>query len=173
MKNVFSNGFFFKFFSYLKLFSKVTLFYFNSVYLWLLFNCSQRKFVAIISVLVVSFMRFFAWPFFGLTHLTFRPQKRDKLVAPSGHQVLFSEPFSSLDSKYSIRRNCFKTYTHTHSPLSLHPPPPPPPQSLPLHITSFRPKGPVQPETRPSTPPPLPTIAPPHCCAHHTPLQLS
>ena len=111
-----------------KLFSKVTLFYFNSVYLWLLFNCSQTKFVAIILVLVVSFMRFFAWPIFGLTHLTFRPQKRDKLVAPSGHQVLFSEPFSSLDSKYSIRRNCFKTYTHTHththSPLSLHPPPP-------------------------------------------------
>ena len=48
-------------------------------------NCSQTNFVAIILVLSVFFMRFFAWPIFRLTLLTFRPQKRDKQVAPSGH----------------------------------------------------------------------------------------
>ena len=41
------------------------------------FNCSQTKFVAVILVLSVFFMRFFAWPIFRLTILTFSPQKRD------------------------------------------------------------------------------------------------
>ena len=36
-------------------------------------------------------------------HLTFRSQKRDKQLAPSGHQVLL-EPFSSLVFKYAILR---------------------------------------------------------------------
>ena len=43
------------------------------------------KFVAIIWDLLVFIMQFFAWPIFRLTHLTFRPQKRDKQVVPSGH----------------------------------------------------------------------------------------
>ena len=41
-------------------------------------NFSQTKFVAIILVMLVFFMRFLAWPIFFLTHFTFRPQKRDK-----------------------------------------------------------------------------------------------
>ena len=49
----------------------------------MIFNCSQTKFLAIILVLSVFFMRFFAWPIFRLTLLTFRPQKRDKQVAPN------------------------------------------------------------------------------------------
>ena len=48
-----------------------------------LINCYQTKFVAIILVLSVFFlMPIFAWPIFCLTLLTFRPQKRDKQVAP-------------------------------------------------------------------------------------------
>ena len=38
---------------------------------------------------------------------TFRPQKWDKQVAPSGRQVLL-EPFSSLASLYAIRQNCYE-----------------------------------------------------------------
>ena len=56
-------------------------------------NCSQTKFVAIILVLSVSFMRFFARPIFRLRLLTFRPQQRSIKVAPSGHYVLV-EPIS-------------------------------------------------------------------------------
>ena len=51
-------------------------------------NWSQMKFVAIIVVLFFVFMRFLAWPIFRLTHLTFRPQKLDKQLAPGGHYVL-------------------------------------------------------------------------------------
>ena len=49
------------------------------------FNCSQTKFLAIIWVLSVFFYAIFGLPIFRLKHLTFRPQKRDKQVAPSGH----------------------------------------------------------------------------------------
>ena len=48
-------------------------------------NCPQTKFVAIILVLSVFFMRFFAWQIFLLTLFTFRTHKRDKQVAPSGN----------------------------------------------------------------------------------------
>ena len=48
------------------------------------FNCSQTKFVAIVLFLFVFLMQFYAWPFFRLTHLTFRLRKRDKQIAPSG-----------------------------------------------------------------------------------------
>ena len=44
-----------------------------------------KRSLAIILVLSVFFMRFLASPIFRLTLLTFRPQKRDKQVAPSGH----------------------------------------------------------------------------------------
>ena len=46
-------------------------------------------------------MRLFAWPIFRLTALTFRSQKRNKLVKPG---ELFSSPksYASLVSKYEI-----------------------------------------------------------------------
>ena len=46
-------------------------------------------------------MRFFA-SIFRMTHLTFRPQKRDKQVAPSGHKVIL-EPFSFIVFKFAGR----------------------------------------------------------------------
>ena len=61
------------------------------------FNCSLTKFY-LQFYLSVFFMRFFAWQIFCLTHLTFRPQKRDKQVAPSGHYVLL-EPFSPVSAQ--------------------------------------------------------------------------
>ena len=70
------------------------------------FNCFQRKFVTVILVLSVFFLRFFAWPIFRLTPLTFRTQKRDKQVAPSGHWVLL-EPFSSISVETVL-----ETYTY-------------------------------------------------------------
>ena len=77
----------------------------TSAYLMIII-CSRMQFVAIILVLSVFFMQFFAWPIFRLTHLTFRPQKGAKQVVPSGHNVLV-EPFSSLVFKYAIHRICF------------------------------------------------------------------
>ena len=53
--------------------------------------------VAIILIMLVFLCVFFAWPIFCQTHLTFRPQKRDKQVAPSDCYVLL-EHFSSLVS---------------------------------------------------------------------------
>ena len=50
-----------------------------------IFNCSQTKFVAIILVLSVFFYAIFRLTNFRLIFLTFRPQKRDKQVAPSAH----------------------------------------------------------------------------------------
>ena len=58
--------------------------------------CSQTKFVAIILGLW-SLLCVFAWPIFHLTHLAFRPQKRDKQVVPGELQVLLL-PFGLLDS---------------------------------------------------------------------------
>ena len=46
---------------------------------------AKTKFVAIILVLSVFFMRFFTWPIFRLARLTFRPQTRDKPVAHRVH----------------------------------------------------------------------------------------
>ena len=40
-------------------------------FFWFNFICSQMKFVAIILILLVFFMQFFAWPVFCLAHLTF------------------------------------------------------------------------------------------------------
>ena len=92
-------------------------------------------------VLLVFFMQFFlkncikdqhdhnyyklcAWPNFRLTHLTFRPQKRDKQVEHSGHQFLL-EPFSSLVSKCAIHRNCLRNlYLLLRAVLKGWPPPP-------------------------------------------------
>ena len=48
-------------------------------------NCSQTKFIAIIIVLSVFFYAIFRLTDFSSDALTFRPQKRDKQVAPSGH----------------------------------------------------------------------------------------
>ena len=72
----------------------------------LFFICSQKNFVAIILVLSVFFMQFFARPNFRLTHLTFRPQERDKQVAPSEHLVLL-ELFSSV-----LAQTVLETYSY-------------------------------------------------------------
>ena len=50
--------------------------------------------------LIGLFMRFFSWPIFRLTLLTFRPQKRDKQVAPSGHEMLL-EPAQTVLETYT------------------------------------------------------------------------
>ena len=49
-------------------------------------------------------MHFF-WTIFLSDPFDFRPQKRDKEVAPSWYEVLL-EPFSPLVFKYAINRNC-------------------------------------------------------------------
>ena len=49
-------------------------------------------------------MLFFAYPIFRLTHLTFRPQKRDTQVAPRGQQGLLDSLFL-LNSKYNLALN--------------------------------------------------------------------
>ena len=49
-----------------------------------MFNCSQIKLVAIILVLSVFYVIFRLTDFLS-EPLTFRPQKRDKQVAPGGH----------------------------------------------------------------------------------------
>ena len=49
-----------------------------------LINCSQTKFLAIMLVLLIFFMRFFAWPIFHLTHLTFRHQDEIIRWRPAG-----------------------------------------------------------------------------------------
>ena len=99
-----------------------------------LYNYSQMKFVAIILVLSVFFNAIFR-----LAHLTFRPQKRTKQVAPSGRLVLL-EPFSSLVSKYAIHRICFgdlwcegwflETAPPPHCCHPISPPMHPPPAAL-------------------------------------------
>ena len=69
--------------SYIHLFFYSPLLYFFSFIfesLQQLVFCSQRKFVAIMIGPVGLFHAIFP-----LTHLTFRPQKRDKQVEPSGH----------------------------------------------------------------------------------------
>ena len=48
-------------------------------------NCSQTKFVAILLVLLVFFYAIFRLTDFSSDAFDFRPQKRDKQVAPSGH----------------------------------------------------------------------------------------
>ena len=75
-------------------------------------NCSQTKFVAIILVMSVFFMRFFAWPIFCLTLLIFRPLA----------------PFSSVSAQTVL-----ETYTYgvkgwrevEDTPHYWHPPPRP------------------------------------------------
>ena len=100
-------------------------------------------------------MRFFAWPIFHLTLLTFRPQKRDKQVAPSGRalsalrafqlelfwrlNVWCEGRFSGWDTSPLLTPTPTIASTLTallplqpsvapHQP-SVHPPPPPPPPS--------------------------------------------
>ena len=73
-----------------------------------LINCSQTKFVAIILVLSVFFYAIFRLTNFSSDALTFRPQKRDKQVAPSGHYVLL-EPFRSVSAQTVL-----ETYTYTY-----------------------------------------------------------
>ena len=92
-------------------------------------------------------MRFFAWPIFRLTLLTFRPQKRDKQVAPSGHYVLF-EPFRSVSAQ-TVLETCWHP-----PPLFVDPPPPllaPPPTPTELLPP---PPHPVLPPSAPGAPPP-------------------
>ena len=100
----------------------------------------------------VYFMRFFAWPIFRLTLLTFRPKKRDKQIAPSWHLVLL-ELFSSVSAEtvletytYGVMGGSLRLKTpHCWPPITphraphnvaiplpshqpqLHPPPPPAP----------------------------------------------
>ena len=128
-------------------------------------NCSQTKFVVTILVLFVFLCNFlldrcFVWP------MIFRPEKRNKQVASSGHWV-FLEPFSSLVSNFAVHRNCFGDLyvwcegwlLRCWTPIP-HNIPPPPPTSVPslhspnLHLcTSFRPEGPHAAKD------PIPTVA--------------
>ena len=64
-------------------------------------SCSQTKFVAII--LVLSFLS----AIFRPTHLTFRPQNRNKQVTPRGHKGLL-EPYALPVTKIAIHQNCFE-----------------------------------------------------------------
>ena len=91
-----------------------------------------------ISPVGLFFMRFFAWPIFRLTLLTFRPQKRDKQVAPSGHYVLL-EPFRSVSAQtvletYTLLMVWGAVLRGWHPPPFVDPPPPllapPPPTAL-------------------------------------------
>ena len=90
-----------------------------------MFNCSQTKFVSIMLVLSVFFMRFFAWPIFCLTHLTF----------PSNPT---SAPLSShpLRIVQAVRAPCSQTPSHPHQPSGALPPPPPA-ALTPLQLSSF------------------------------------
>ena len=92
--------------------------------------------------------------------MTFRPQKRDKQVAPSGHYVLL-EPFRSVSAQTVL-----ETYTYTYGvmggSLRLTPPPPlltptptigstPPPTALLPPPPSA---APISPRYTPPPPPP-------------------
>ena len=82
---------------------------FRIIMVALFFNCSQTQFVAIILVLWSSLWVFFARPIFRLTHLTFRPHKRDKQVALGDHSISgLLAPLELLVSKYPIHENCFE-----------------------------------------------------------------
>ena len=116
----------------------------------------QMKFLAILLVLSVFFMRFFAWPIFRLTLLTFRPQKRDKQVAPSGNQVLL-EAFSSVFQLklfwkliLMVWRAVLRGWRHPHCwPPTIAPHPAVPP---PHHFCPF-PSLPISPRCTPPPPP--------------------
>ena len=110
-------------------------------------------------------MRFFAWPIFRLTLLTFRPQKRDKQVAPSGHFVLL-EPFRSFSSNclgdLYLYLWCEGRFLKVDTPPFVDPPPPllaPPP---PPPNRAFAPPpsaAPISPRCTPPPPPPPPVAS--------------
>ena len=152
------------------------------------------KFVAIIIIPSVFFMQFLL-DRFSSDPLTSRAQKRDKEVAPSGHQVVLVT-FSSLVSKYAIHRNCFGDLYLWFEGLFLeidptaHPAPTSAPQSPPLHIAeavrtpcsqrspshrcpSLPPPPPPPPPHRCTPPPPVAVHPPLRSLPHFTPLQLS
>ena len=98
--------------------------------------------------------------FFCLMQLTFRPQKRDKQLAPSGHQVLL-EPFSSVSAPTVLETYTYLWYEGRFlevedTPTVDHPPPPHlplPPPNCDVDPTPLLPQPPP-PHQPPVHPPP-------------------
>ena len=102
-----------------------------------LFNYSQTKFVAAMLVLLVFLTQFVVWLIFRVTHLTFRPQNRDRHVATSGHYSFLN--ILALFQLKPVLRGWrpsptvdFPLYppTRCRSPTPLLPPPPQPNQPV-------------------------------------------
>ena len=130
-------------------------------------------------------MRFFAWPFFRLTHLTFRPQKRDKQVARIGHSL---KAFQLTSLQLRDSQTVLETLLMVWSGVlrSWPQPPPPPPHISPLHqpppnlsiptlhiVQTVRAPRSQKPPLPPWAPTPISPTPGPLAAAHFTPLQLS